>query len=236
MKVSVIIPALNEADRIVDTIGSVQGQTPPFELIVVDGGSDDETVALASRSATVFRSPPGRARQMNAGSAAASGDVLLFLHADTRLPDGALDAVRTALADPDVVGGCFRLEFDRSSPLLRLYEAVTRLRWHRIAFGDRALFTRRTAAATPPFADMPAFEDLDFVSRLRKRGRLAYLSLATCTAARRFEDRGALRQQLRNLLLWSGYHLGVPPDTLARFYPYPAPQHGPAARESGIRP
>ena len=223
MKVSVIIPALNEAERIVETIGSVHAQSPPFEVIVVDGGSEDETVSLAEPHARVLQVSRGRARQMNAGAAVASGQALVFLHADTRLPEGALDAVRNALAEPDVVGGCFRLRFDRSSPLLRLYEAFTRLPWHRIAFGDRALFARSDAVDVPPFADMPAFEDLDFVKRLRRRGRLAFLPLATRTAARRFEAHGALRQQLRNALLWSGYHLGLSPDTLARFYPYPSP-------------
>ena len=158
---------------------------------------------------------------MAAGAAAATGDVLLFLHADTLLPNNALDLVRAALADPAVAGGCFRTTFDdATNPLMRLWQARLWMRWHRLAFGDRAPFVRRAALdAIDGVPDQPLFEDLELVRRLRRVGRFVFLDVAVVTSGRRFRANGALGQQARNLALWLGWNLRLPPDRLKQFYP-----------------
>ena len=209
------------------------GQAGPFEAVVCDGGSADGTLDRAARAAPTARlvaSPRGRARQMNEGARHATGDVLLFLHADTRLPEGALRAVRSALEDASVAGGCFRTAFDlegEAEPefgpfgraVMALWQARLWMRWHRFAFGDRALFVRRDVfRAVGGFPEQPIFEDLDLVRRVRERGRFVFLDLEVVTSARRFRRHGAVRQQLRNLGLWAGWNAGVSPRRLKRFY------------------
>jgi rSAM/selenodomain-associated transferase 2 len=224
--VSVIVPALNEAGYIERTIASVEKQAGPTEVIVVDGGSTDATAArAAARGARVVAASQGRARQMNAGAARARGDVLLFLHADTTLPESALAAVRRTLFDGGdgtaVQAGTFRLRFDRNGWLLRLYAFATRLRWRRFCYGDRGLFVRRAAfEAVGGFPDWPIFEDLELADRLHQHGAFRYLPLAVTTAARRFERTGPLRQQLQNLALWAHYLLGTDPEAVAPRYRY----------------
>ncbi|MDT0630469.1 TIGR04283 family arsenosugar biosynthesis glycosyltransferase [Rubrivirga sp. S365] len=232
--VTVVIPALNEAAGIGRTLASVAAQPGPVEVVVVDGGSTDGTAAAvhpALASARVIASERGRARQMNAGAAHGRGGALLFLHADTALPPGALDRVRRALAEPGVAGGCFAVTFDRPAPgepafgplgraAMRLWEARLWMRWHRLAFGDRALFVRRDVFdAVGGFPEQPIFEDLDAVRAVRRRGRFVFLDAAVVTSARRFRRGGAVRQQLRNLALWAAWNAGVPPARLKRFYP-----------------
>ncbi|MEM1041726.1 MAG: TIGR04283 family arsenosugar biosynthesis glycosyltransferase [Bacteroidota bacterium] len=218
--VSIIIPALDEEETLPATLASALGQPGPKEIIVADGGSGDATRQIAGRAGvTVVCAPRGRARQMNAGAAMATGDALLFLHADTQLPDGALDCVREALHGGSTAG-CFRLRFDRGGFWLWLWSRPAWMHWHRWAFGDRALFVRRTDFdAVGGFPDQPIFEELDLVRSLRRRGRFAFLPEAVVTSARRFEAVGALRQQLRNWALWGAWCLGVDPERVARFYP-----------------
>lgn len=229
--VSVIIPALNEAVGIGATLASVAMQTGAVEVIVADGGSTDgtpEAVHRAMPEARVITPGRGRARQMNAGAEAATGDVLLFLHADTHLPRGALAAVRRVIGEPGVVGGCFRTRFTgpgAQSPWMRLWEAPIWMRWWRLAFGDRAPFvTREAFRAIGGFRQQPLFEDLDLVRDLRQRGRFVFLDEAVETSARRFGKNGALGQQLRNLALWSAWNVGVDPARLARHYPAHRPE------------
>lgn len=220
MLISIIIPALNEADRIVDTLASIQCQTGPFEIIVADGGSSDDTVLLASQAASVMSAPRGRANQMNAAAARARGDVLLFLHADTQLHDGALQAIRHAMKN-GYESGIFRLEFDRTSPLLHFYSFCTRFRCTRFCFGDRALFMKRDVyEQAGHFPAIPIFEDLEMAKALNQRGTFVYLKDKVTTAARRFESNGPLRQQLLNTLLWVRYLLGTSPFKLAHLYSY----------------
>ena len=228
--VSVVVPALDEADGIADALASVARQPGPFEVVVADGGSTDGTAAVVRRAmpaARVVAARRGRAVQMNAGAGAATGSVLLFLHADTRLPDGALAAVRAALAEPGVAGGCFRTTFDLDRQpfgaagrvAMRLWQARAWMRWHRFAFGDRALFARRDAfERAGRFPEQPIFEDLDAVRALRREGRFVFLDLGVTTSARRYRRHGAVRQQLRNLALWAGWNAGVSPDRLKRWY------------------
>lgn len=219
--VSVLIPALNEAATIERSLRSVAEQTIDHEILVVDGGSSDETARIARRFARVVESPRGRARQMNAGAAAAQGDVLLFLHADTTLPANGLQRIREALTDPSCEGGTFRLRFDAPTPLLRLYGLCTRFPIPKICFGDRSLFVRsRVFDEIGGFPDLPLFEDLEMVQILHRRGGFVFLDDAVTTSARRFRHVGPLRQQLRNACLWLHYMSGSDPHRLTHRYPY----------------
>ena len=230
--VSIVVPALNEAGYVERTIRSGQRQEGPLEVVVADGGSTDATPArAAAEGARVIAAPKGRARQMNAGAARARGDVLLFLHADTTLPDGALAAVRHALStgeetDASVRAGTFCLRFDRDGWLLRIYALATRLvRWRRFCYGDRGLFVRHDVfEQIGGYPDWPIFEDLELAGRLHhftdENGGFRYLPMAVTTAARRFEREGPLRRQLQNLVLWTRYLLGVDPEAVAHRYRY----------------
>lgn len=221
MKISVIIPALNEEEQIDKTLQKVREQPGPHEVVVVDGGSSDETALRASRYGRVLRAPRGRARQMNRGAAGSSGEVLLFLHADTRLPPHGLARIRAALSDPEAEAGAFRLRFDDDAPLLRLYAFCTRLSLPQMCFGDRGLFIRRsTFEAVGGFPEVPIFEDLEMVLKLYRRGGFRFLPQEVTTSARRFLQNGAARQQLRNALLWTSYMLGTSPEELAAHYSY----------------
>lgn len=221
MKISVIIPALNEEDRIQQTLAAILAQPPPYEIIVADGGSSDQTVVRAQPHATVLTTTPGRAPQMNRGADEATGETFLFLHADTLLPPDAFAAIRSAVGRPDTVAGTFRLQFDTTTPLLRFYSYCTRYPLLRICFGDRGLFVRRTVfEAAGGFPEVPIFEDLEMVNRLKAYGHFAFLPQAVTTAARRFERVGPLRQQMLNLYLWLRYQCGTNPVHLAHLYTY----------------
>ncbi len=221
MRISVIIPTLNESVELPRTLRTVYQQRDPYEVLVVDGGSTDTTRAIASAKARLLSASRGRARQMNAGAATASGDVFLFLHADTLLPRDAFDAIRVAVRTLSAEAGAFRLQFDRSSPLLDFYAWCTRWPLPHICFGDRGLFVTRAAfEAIGGFPEQPIFEDLAVVRRLYRRGNFRFLRQAVTTSARRFSAAGTLRQQLLNAFLWSRYMMGTPPDDLAPYYRY----------------
>ena len=225
MKISVVIPTLNEAARIESTLEALATQPGPREVIVVDGGSTDDTMARAAAYATVLTSSPGRARQMNHGAQDADGPVLLFLHADTQLPPDAFDFIRAALTDPSAEAGAFRLRFDVATPLLRFYSFCTRFPLPRLCFGDRGLFVRRRVFETlGGYPEVSIFEDLEMVRLLHKRGGFRFLPQAVTTAARRFESVGPLRQQAFNLYLWTRYQLGTDPERIAHLYSYDRPQ------------
>jgi len=222
-RVSVIIPTLNEAPCIADTLRRVHALPGPVECIVADGDSDDETRAYASPYATVCTSSRGRACQMNAGAAHATAPVLLFLHADTAVTHQAWTAMHKALCDPAVQAGTFRLRFDSTTPLLRFYAWWTRLPWWGVAFGDRGLFVRKPHFdAIGGFSALPIFEDLDIVHRLCQKGGFRFVDAPVITSARRFRAVGTLRQQMHNICLWAQYMAGTPPTALANAYVYNA--------------
>jgi rSAM/selenodomain-associated transferase 2 len=204
MKVSVIIPALNEAAELPETIRRAAGA---HEIILADGGSDDGTADR--KDALVIRAPRGRALQMNAGAASARGDVFLFLHADTWLPTGAFDSMNVALADKRVVGGAFARQFRTNSLFLKFTCALAAIRnraigWH---LGDQGIFCRaKTFRELGGFANMRAFEDVDFSRRLAKKGRLVTLRPAVLSSARRF-DEGAVKRTAKDLVLTMRYLL-----------------------------
>lgn len=199
-------------------------QTAPWEWIVADGGSRDATIEVArAAGARIVTAPRGRGPQLNAGAAVALGEVLLFLHADTTLPPGALGAIRTAAADPALRGGNFRLRFEGQDLASRLFTVYYRAqqRWLNMYYGDSAIFVRREVfAALGGFRDDPIMEDYDFVRRLERLGRTCCLPLVVTTSARRYRGRvvGTIATWATIVLL---YKLGVPPDRLARLYAPP---------------
>ncbi len=234
MRISFIIPVFDEADRIAGQVGRCLTLSPPPEVIVADGGSGDDTCLRASASgARVIASPRrGRAFQMNAGAAAASGDILLFLHADVTLDPRAYLALRKALEDPALIGGAFRRRFDSPSRLLRAgcVLADLRGRWFRIFLGDQAMFVRRDVFQTlGGFREILLFEDLDFSRRLARRGRTALLEAVVVASSRRFDREGNLARLAGNLRLTALYLAGADPDRLARRYdpePFAPPRKG----------
>jgi rSAM/selenodomain-associated transferase 2/rSAM/selenodomain-associated transferase 1 len=218
---SVVIPTHNEEDHIGETLSHLDCGAEK-EVIVVDGGSRDRTAETAEKSgARVMVSPSGRGIQMNAGARSARGDVLLFVHADSLMPPGYGSLIRTALRDPQVVGGYFRMRFFPSTFFLRYLELTVDLRTRifRLPYGDQGYFVRASVfALSGGFAEIPLMEDVEFIKRLRRLGRLAYIQSPVKTSARRFERLGAMRALLRNRLTFLGYKLGVSPERLARWY------------------
>ncbi len=216
---SVIVPVLNEAAALPATLTSIGSEA---EVIVVDGGSRDATRAIAlEHGATLLATAPGRARQMNAGAAAASGEVLLFLHGDTRLPEAWESRLRQGLEQPRTIATAFRLAIDDPRRRFRWLEAAVTLRsrWLGLPYGDQALaLTRDSFEAVGGFPDLPLLEDYELVRALRHRGRIELLPSAVTTSARRWQHLGLGRTTLINQAVLLGWHLGVPADRLARFY------------------
>ena len=216
--VSVIIPVINESATLPPTLAAIRSHVLPFEIIVVDGGSLDETAAIAqARGARVVPSSRRqRAFQLNLGAHHARGEILLFLHADTLLPEGALDQVAYRLRDPQKVGGAFARRYDSSSWLLRLTCLLARARnrligWH---LGDQAMFVRRDLfLRLGGFRSVDRFEDLDFSRRLKKFGRLVTLLPCVTSSSRRFISAGPARTTLHDFVLTIRYLLhGLEPE------------------------
>jgi len=221
--ISVIIPALNEAVCIADTLESAS-YIAETELIVVDGGSEDRTVEIArSRGAAVLTAARGRAGQMNVGARIARGDVLLFLHADTRLPQGFSDEARRTLTSPGVAAGAFSLRLDAEDWPLRWIERMAnwRSRALQLPYGDQGFFLKAELfRRLGGFPELPLMEDVEMARRVRRCGRIAISPLAAVTSARRWESRGVLRTTALNQLFLLAYFLGMPPRRIARWY-YP---------------
>lgn len=222
-RLSIVIPALNESANLARILPDLVTREPRAELIVIDGGSEDDSRAVVARVPSVqwLTSKRGRARQMNAGARAAHGDALLFLHADTVLPDGAGTAIVEALIDPAVVGGRFDVRLDSPRLLLAVvgWMMNQRSRLSGISTGDQGIFVRRAIFdALGGYADIPLMEDVDFTRRLKRRGRMAALRLRVATSARKWEREGVVRTVV---LMWSLrllYALGVAPARLHRWY------------------
>ena len=219
--ISVIVPTLNEKACLAATLDALVLASGD-ELIVVDAGSTDGTPDIARRySCRFYRGPRGRAQQMNFGARHACGDILLFLHADTRLPPDGLDAVRNALQQPGTVGGAFRLVITPATPALRLVAWGTNLRsrFGGLPYGDQALFVpRRVFEELGGYDDVPFMEDIRLVQALRRRGRLTLLPQSAATSGRRWQRDGVLLTTARNIVLMTLYFCGVQPATLKRWY------------------
>ena len=221
MKISVIVPVLNEEQSIQATLQSLT-RLAPHEIIVVDGGSRDRTVEICAQfPIRFFTTERGRARQMNFGARQASGDILLFLHADTRLPHSALTDVAAALSDAACVGGRFDVELEGSHWMLKIIAALIncRSRATKIATGDQALFVRREIfERSGGYDEIPLMEDIAFCRRLKRLGGVACLRGRVITSARRWEKEGVWRTIFKMWTLKLGYLAGVPPARLKQFY------------------
>jgi rSAM/selenodomain-associated transferase 2 len=228
-KISIIIPVLNEASTIQETLTRFQN-VPEIEVIIVDGGSRDDTVALAKQCSQrvapssefkVISAAAGRASQMNAGAAIATGDILLFLHADTHLPPKFDTLVRQALQNPGTVAGAFELRINADLRGLRLIETIVnvRSRVFSMPYGDQALFLKATTFHDiGGFPDLPIMEDFELMRCLRRQGRIAIAPASVLTSGRRWQTLGVVKTTLINQLIIAGYFLGIPPVHLAHWY------------------
>lgn len=223
MKLSIIIPALNEEDFIEECLRSALAAGSDLEVVVVDGGSTDSTLEKISHFPQVrtLTSKKGRGAQMNRGGEEVSGEVLLFLHADCRLPPHAADAIEKALDDPQTVGGFFKVQFVEKGLRFRLIDLLLNLRasYTRGGTGDQGIFVRRAVFdRLGGYTDIPLFEDLDLIRRMKRIGRIAVIDSPIRASARRWVEHGYLKTVL---LMWSLrllYLAGVPPSRLARLY------------------
>ena len=222
MRISVVIPAINEARWIERAVNSSQ-KAGFDEIIVADGGSDDQTPAWAARcGASVVHGPRGRAVQQNLGAQHATGDVLLFLHADNWLSPAAGQQVRDCLSDPKVFGGAFEQRIEAEGFLFRMLERgnAARVRRWGMAYGDQAIFMRReTFDQLGQFPEVQIMEDLLLMRAFRKFSQPRLLPGPLYVHPRRWQQRGVVLQTLRNWSLRCGEALGVSPDRLAKFYP-----------------
>jgi rSAM/selenodomain-associated transferase 2 len=217
-RLSVVVPALNEASGIRAALEALAPlRARGHEVIVVDGGSSDGTPELARGLCDrVLSAPRGRALQMNAGAAAATGDALVFLHADTRLPQGADELMFQSLRSSP--WGRFDVEIDARHPLLRVVACTMNLRSRLtgIATGDQAIFVRREAF--PGFPEIDLMEDIAFCRAMRRFGPPACRRERVVTSGRRWESRGVLRTIVLMWRLRLMYFLGARPERLARIY------------------
>ncbi|MEH2294271.1 TIGR04283 family arsenosugar biosynthesis glycosyltransferase [Nostoc sp.] len=220
-RISIIIPTLNEAGNIKEAIATTQPNIN-IEVIIVDGGSKDDTIEIAkSLGIKVISSSPGRAIQMNAGAVAARGDILLFLHADTRLPTGFDDMIRTALQQPETVAGAFNLRIEASLLSLRWVEWGVNVRSHfcQMPYGDQAIFlTKEVFQQIGGFLELPIMEDFELMRSLKRIGRIVIIPTPVVTSARRWLQKGVFKTTLLNQIVIIAYLVGISPKRICRWY------------------
>ena len=221
--ISVVIPTLNEESLIARCITSVKSERADCEIIVADGGSSDGTQAAAEifPDVSVIRAARGRGGQMNAGAAAAKGNVLLFLHADTVLQEGWSTELQSASEEKGIAGGAFTFRIDYPAGRYRLteYWVNLRCRLFSLPYGDQGIFIKRdTFEALGGYKEIPLMEDVDIVERMKVLGRIAILKKEACVNPRKWVREGWVRTSVRNQLIMLLYRLGADPSYLARLY------------------
>jgi rSAM/selenodomain-associated transferase 2 len=221
MKISVVIPVLDEETTIAASLGALM-ELEPHEIIVVDGGSGDRTHEVCREiGVEVLTSERGRARQMNHGAHHATGEVLLFLHADTRLPQSAFHDIALALSEPRHLGGRFDVELEGEHWMLKVIGRMIsyRSRMTKVGTGDQAIFLRRAVfERMGGYPDVPLMEDIALCRALKRMGEVACLRSRVITSARRWENDGVWRTIFRMWTLKSLYLAGVSPARLKQFY------------------
>ena len=218
--ISVIIPILNEAKILEKTLSELQSELGENELIVVDGGSTDGSVHIAEKYGKVITSEPGRAKQLNRGAASATGDILVFLHADIRLEPGALASVADALAS-GCVGGGFLQKIDGAHFLYRAIEITANIRgkYLKVFYGDSGIFLKRVDfEKIGGFPEIPILEEMEFSKALRRLGKTTLVTPRIHISARRWEAKGIVRTTLNNWLITLLYFLKFSPEQLAKLY------------------
>lgn len=220
-RISIIIPVLNEVRNIKQALASTQPSTN-VEVIVVDGGSNDGTAEIAELlGVKLISAPRGRAAQMNAGTLAATGDILLFLHADTRLPAGFDIMVRTVLQQRGVMAGAFALRIDAPLWSLRLVEWGVNWRSHllQMPYGDQAIFvTKEIFHEIGKFPEFPIMEDFELMRQLRRTGRITIIPVPILTSARRWLKNGVFKTTLTNQIIIVAYLVGVSPKRIISWF------------------
>jgi rSAM/selenodomain-associated transferase 2 len=227
-KISIIIPVLNEATTIEATLTILQ-DTPNIEVIVVDGGSRDQTLTivnffskrLTSLSIKIISTNAGRSHQMNAGAAIAKGDILLFLHGDTYLPPKFNLLLLEALQDAVTIAGAFELQINAQLPGLRLVEKMVnmRSRFFSLPYGDQAIFMKKSVfEEIGGFPNLPIMEDFELMLALRKLGKIVIISAPVITSGRRWQKLGVVKTTLLNQLIIAGYFIGISPNLLVLWY------------------
>lgn len=217
--VSVIVPVLNEESTIEKLLTQAWVKEAD-QVIIVDGGSSDNTLNIAQQFASTITSPAGRGPQMNAGAAVATGDILLFLHADVQLSPQAVNAIRDATANADVVGGCLDVVFDGDDWVSKLFTFGYHYRRHlRIIYGDSGIFCRREVfQQMGGYRDIAIMEDYEFARRLWKLGKMALLNEPVIVSDRRWRKAGLVRTWMVWTLIQTLFSLGYPAEKLGRFY------------------
>lgn len=223
--ISIILPVLNERGRINEVICRLRAQEPDerIEIIVVDGHPEGRTIkAITADGVQKAIAERGRARQMNCGAALASGNILLFLHADTLLPSKAFSLIREAMSDKRFVAGAFDLGIDTDRRIFRITEKYVflRTRLTRVPFGDQAIFIRKDYFdGIGGYREIPIMEDVGLMKQIRKRGdRICIIPVKVQTSPRRYEQEGIMYATLRNWMLQLLYALGVSPERLVKWY------------------
>ena len=221
MKISIIIPALEEAQGIEKSLSRASA-LKPHEIIIADGGSQDDTLKIARNfTPHIVQSDPGRALQMNTGAQKATGDILLFLHADSHLSEHSYNRMQETMRDDETVGGAFSLEIESRAKSLQWISALATLRSHKLnlVYGDQAIFVRRNVfEEMGGYELLPICEDLEFYQRLRKTGPVVLLKEKAITSARRWQKEGILFTTLRNGIIAILFIMGFPPKLLSKCY------------------